>query len=329
MLYYKYQKTHIESRNGIEVIHTMKLLKAIDIQSENKEEILPGFSGDFPYIASRAELDRYITLGAPWHWHRTIELFYVESGSLEYTTPHGKWIFPAGSGGMVNANVLHTSCVKPSDIPNVQLLHQIDPVFLAGSHGSRMEAKYILPTTSAPALEMIALYPGNPAHDAILKDIRQAFEISDQEWGYEFKLRETLTYIWLKLFELARPVMDVKQGAGKTDELMKALMVYVHENYPQTISVDQLADSVNISKRVCFRIFQDNLHMTPVEYIREYRLQKACQMLAEGNTPITQIAYCCGLGSSSYFGKTFRERFGCTPAQYRKIWHDSDKNQHK
>ena len=326
MLYYTYQKTYFDTRNGAEVIHTMKLLKAIDIQSENKEEILPGFSADFPYIASRAELDRYLTLGAPWHWHRTIELFYVESGCLEYTTPHGKWVFPAGSGGLVSANVLHTSSVTPAQKPNVQLLHQFDPSFLAGSHGSRMEARYFLPMTSAPSLEMIALYPQTEAHKAILKEIRQAFDISDQEWGYEFKLREMLTSIWLKLFELARPAMEEKQVGGKSDELMKALMVYVHENYQHSISVEQLADSAHISKRVCFRIFQDNLHMTPVEYIREYRLQKACQMLADTNVPITQIAYSCGLGSSSYFGKTFRERFNCTPAQYRKNWHDRDTN---
>ena len=301
----------------------MKLLKTIDIQSENKEEILPDFSGEFPYLASRAELDRYLTLGAPWHWHRTVELFYVESGCLEYTTPHGKWVFPAGSGGFVNANVLHTSSVTPGQQPNVQLLHQFDPAFLAGNPGSRMETKYIRPLISAPSLEMIAFSPEIETQKAILTEIRQAFAISDQDWGYEFKLREALAGIWLKLFELARPVMEEKRVGGMSDELVKALMVYVYENYQHPISVDQLAASVHISKRVCFRIFRDNLHMTPVEYIREYRLQKACQLLANTDTPITQIAYHCGLGSSSYFGKTFRERFGCTPAQYRKEWHDA------
>ena len=123
--------------------------------------------------------------------------------------------------------------------------------------------------------------------------------------------------------------MGEKQVGGKTDELIKTLMVYVHENFQHAISIDQLADFAHISKRACFRIFQDNLHMTPVEYIREYRLQKACQMLVETSVPITQIAYCCGLGSSSYFGKTFRDAFGCSPMEYRRRWHDSDKNRHK
>ena len=64
--------------------------------------------------------------------------------------------------------------------------------------------------------------------------------------------------------------------------------------------------------------------MTPVEYMRTYRLQKACLMLTKGKEPITLIAYACGFGSGSYFGHVFRERFGCSPAEYRKKWHDRD-----
>ena len=274
----------------------MRLVRSIEINGCSREEQLPGFSPEFPCIVSRVELN-YLYSGAPWHWHRAVELFYVESGCLEYTTPNGKWLFPAGSGGLVNANVLHTSCIRSGDGSHVQLLHLFDPVFLAGGHGSRMETKYILPLISARALEMIALYPEDSVQETILKEIRRSFEISDGEWGYEFQLRESLAHIWLKLFELARPVMKAKQEISKSDQLMKLLMVYIHENYQHPITVDQLADHAHISKRVCFRVFQDNLHMTPVEYIRKYRLQKACQMLAHSDAPITEIAYSCGLGS--------------------------------
>ena len=40
---------------------------------------------------------------------------------------------------------------------------------------------------------------------------------------------------------------------------------------------------------------------------RAYRLQAACQMLAKGQEAVTVISHECGLGSSSYFGKVFRE----------------------
>lgn len=85
----------------------MKNIHSIEFYTGSKEELLPGFEKDFPYIASRAELDKYIGCYVPWHWHRTVELFYMESGSIEYDTPGGKILFPAGSGGMINPNVLH------------------------------------------------------------------------------------------------------------------------------------------------------------------------------------------------------------------------------
>ncbi len=304
----------------------MNHLQGIDINESTKEEMLSGFAPDFPYTATYAELDKYIELQAPWHWHRTVELFYMQSGTLEYTTPKGKWVFPAGSGGFVNFNVLHTSRVVPSGDSTVQLLHLFDPALLSGEHGSRIEGKYVLPLTTAPNAEMIPLYPDDPVQSEILKEIKQAFDLSEQEWGYELKLREALTHIWMKLFELARPAFEQRNASKDSDDKIKMLMVYIHEHYGEPISVERLAQAAHISKRACFRLFQETLHMTPVEYIRSYRLQKACQMLAKSKESVTQIAYSCGLGSSSYFGKTFREIIGCSPTEYRRQWHDHDKN---
>lgn len=307
----------------------MKNIQSIQLIEGSNEELLPGFSPEFPYIASRALLDRYIEPATPWHWHRTVELFYMESGTLEYTTPNGTWVFPAGSGGFVNSNILHTSRVIPSGVETVQLLHLFEPELLSGGQTSRIDTKYIRPLTCAAGIEMIALSPDNPSQAELLKKIRAVFDLDEDGWGYEFALRQQLTQIWLALFELARPAMEQQSSAKDSDEKMKAMMRYIHTHYPENISVDQLAREAHISKRVCFRLFRENLHMSPVEYMTSYRLRKACQRLAESDESITQIAYNCGLGSSSYFGKLFREHFGCSPAAYRKEWHNRDSNTHK
>ena len=307
----------------------MKNIQSIQLIEGSNEELLPGFSPEFPYIASRALLDRYIEPAVPWHWHRTVELFYMESGTLEYTTPNGKWVFPAGSGGFVNSNVLHTSKVIPSGAETVQLLHLFESELLSGGQASRIDAKYIRPLTAAAGIEMIVLSPNDPKQAELLKKIRAVFDLDEDGWGYEFVLRQQLTEIWLNLFELARPAMELQSGTKDSDEKMKAMMRYIHAHYPENISVDQLAKEAHISKRVCFRLFRENLHMSPVEYMTDYRLRKACQRLAETDESVTQIAYGCGLGSSSYFGKLFREHFGCPPAAYRKEWHNRDNNTHK
>lgn len=305
----------------------MKNIQNIQLVEGSNEELLPGFSPDFPYIASCALLDRYLEPATPWHWHRTVELFYMESGTLEYTTPNGKWVFPAGSGGFVNSNILHTSKIIPSGGETVQLLHLFEPELLSGGQSSRIDTKYIRPLTAAAGIEMIVLSPDDAVQAELLKKIRAVFDLDEDSWGYEFTLRQQLTEIWLALFELARPEMEQRFIARDSDEKMKAMMRYIHAHYPDSISVDQLAKEAHISKRVCYRLFQENLHMSPVEYMTGYRLRKACQCLTETDEQITQIAYNCGLGSSSYFGKLFREHFGSTPAQYRRKWHDHDKNE--
>ena len=267
----------------------MQNIRSIKLDEGSKEELLPGFEAEFPYIATCAELDKYLEPIVPWHWHRTVELFYMESGCLEYTTPNRNWIFPAGSGGFVNSNVLHTSQLRSSGESNIQLLHLFDPSLLSGESGSRMESKYILPLTTSPSVEIIPLYLEDPVHTQILADMRQAFELSPQDWGYEFALRNPLSQIWLKLFDLARPAVEQEHYSKNADDKIKALMVYVHEHYRESISVAQLAKAAHISNRVCFRLFQENLYITPVEYMRSYRLQKACEMLTKTAAPLPKL----------------------------------------
>ncbi len=300
----------------------MKNIYSIEFYTGSKEELLPDFASDYPYIASRVDLDQHIGRYTPWHWHKAVELFYMESGSLEYHTPGGKLLFPAGSGGMVNSNVLHMTKAISQTEKNIQLLHIFDVSLLAGEQGSRIEQKYITPVAAAPQIEIIPLFPGNKTEEKVLQLIMEAFHFSNNEFGYEVKLREALSEIWLMLFQLSRPMREKKREHSKSNDKIKMMMIYIHEHYQEKISISELAAAAYLSERDCFRVFHDCLHMTPAEYIRAYRLQAACQMLAKGQEPVTVISHECGLGSSSYFGKVFREYAHCTPSEYRRKWQD-------
>ncbi len=302
----------------------MRNIRRIEFHTGSKEELLPDFAGDFPYIASDVDLNNYIGRFVPWHWHRAVELFYMESGSIEYSTPGGKMLFPAGSGGLVNSNVLHMTRAASKAEHNRSFLHIFDPSLLAGEPGSRIEKKYILPIMTAPQIEIIPVYPGDVKQDTILKLILEAFQISEQDFGYEMELRQILSRIWLMLFELSQPVLEKGGEYNKSNDKIKLMLVYIHEHYSEKISVSELAAAAYLSERECFRVFHDCLHMTPTEYMKSYRLQMACQMLARGQEPVTVISQACGLGSSSYFGKVFREYANCTPLEYRARWQDSD-----
>ncbi len=316
---------HPEARtNGGKKMH---IVRHLEYYSGSKEEKIPDFRPDFPYIATQVELDHYRGSFVPWHWHKALELFYMERGELRYHTPGGTLVFPAGSGGLVNSNVLHMTEVLSRTGPNIQKIHFFDPVLISGSYDSLIEQKYVTPVTSAAQLELVPLYPDDPDQADILRLIRQAFLLDEAGFGYELRLRDLLSEIWFQLFTHISPVLQEPSApAGSAGDKIKTMMVYVHEHFSEKIAVSDLAASAYLSERECYRVFRRCLHMTPAEYVTGYRLQIACRMLAEGGEPVTSIGHACGLGSSSYFGKTFRGHLGCTPLEYRRRWQDNDKN---
>ena len=222
-----------------------------------------------------------------------------------------------GCGGLINSNVPHMTRPGPDFASSTQLLHLFDPSFISGVHGSLIDEKYVTPLTTASQIEIIPLYPDHPEHKQVLSAIRDSFLISENTPGYELKLRSALSDIWFQIFELALPLMQTKDRFDKRNKRLRLMMVYIHEHYAEKISVKDIAGTAFASERECFRLFHDCLHMSPAEYIKNYRLQAACDMLANTREHITFISQSCGFGSSSYMGKIFRESMGCTPNEYR------------
>lgn len=311
-------KSEIVISNGVAEGGVMKDIFEMRLQ-ENSEELLEGFAADFPYVSSRALLDQYTVF---WHWHRAVELFYVACGSLEYHTPMGRTAFPAGSGGLVNTGVLHTTRPQGGAGPTVQKLHLFDASLLAGQTEGRIYQKYFAPILAAPQIELLPLYPHNPAHRHTLDKLKASFRLPQDAPGYEIRLREALTAIWLDFLELTPPGRE--QG-GRSSENIKRMMLYVHEHYSENIQVSDIAAAGYVSERECYRAFQSFLHTSPGEYVKGYRLRAACRMLIDGSGTITQISQSCGFGSASFFGKTFRAGLGMTPSAYRRKWQDTAK----
>ena len=290
---------------------------------DNKQELFPSFSEDFPYIATLARIDKRPGGIVPWHWHDAVELFYMESGCLEYETPGQTVRFPAGSGGFVNAGILHSTRAKNDGEETTQLLHIFEPSFIAGQINGVIFKRYIQPVISRTGLEILPVFPNTPTEIEWLTLMRSSFELNEDEPGYEMKLRNVLSELWMRMLSLV--------PAGKQLELdprrdrIREIMRFVQSHYMERISVAELAAFATVSERECYRLFHECLHCAPMEFIISYRLDMAGRMLLHSNKSMTEISQACGFGSSSYFGKVFLERFGCTPSQYRKTWQDREK----
>ena len=289
----------------------MQYINGIQFRYGTNEELLPGFSEDFPYISSCFELNGKYSV--PWHWHKTVELFYIDSGDLEYFTPRGHYVFSKGECGFVNANVLHRTEIPSSSKGVRQMLHIFDPSFISGGYNNRIASKYVMPLI----LSSIDVLKFEKERDEkIIDGIKAAFSLDENMMGYEMRLRFLLSDVWMMFLSSLQMPTDVSSSAD-SDARIRKLLGFVFEHYGERISIENLAESANISQRECYRIFRDRLHISPVEYINSYRIQIACQMLISSDKTITEIGQACGLGSSSYFGKVFKAKMGFSPEQFR------------
>lgn len=305
----------------------MRITRYLEFEAGSKKEKLPFISPDFPYVASRAELDYYEDNHCPWHWHEAVELFYVDSGSLTYYTPHSNIVFKKGEAGFVNSNVLHMTEFRSGSEKNITTIHLFEPSVISGVHDSAIARRYITPVIGSAGLEIVRFSPDMDMDAAVIDMVRKAFELDEKAFGYEISIRTALSDIWLKIFELKRELVGFRSDRTDfSEDRIKKMMVYIHEHYNEKIAVSELAAATFVSERDCYRIFQSQLHMTPSAYIQSYRLQVARQLLADTVMPVTEVGYASGFGASSYFGKVFRSATGYTPVQYRRKWQDSDKS---
>ena len=100
--------------------------------------------------------------------------------------------------------------------------------------------------------------------------------------------------------------------------ILKDMLSYVHEHYPEKISLNDIANAGKISISSCNTIYKKYLKESPIKHLLNYRLMKSCELLIENALSVTEIAFDVGFANTSYYIDTFKKRYGCTPNEYRK-----------
>ena len=88
--------------------------------------------------------------------------------------------------------------------------------------------------------------------------------------------------------------------------------------YPEELNTEDIARHFGLSKTQLYYIFKEVSGMTVSEYITEYRITRAKNLLINSTQSIELISQETGYGSLSSFSRVFKARTGCSPLQYRK-----------
>ncbi|MCP4130383.1 MAG: helix-turn-helix transcriptional regulator [bacterium] len=95
---------------------------------------------------------------------------------------------------------------------------------------------------------------------------------------------------------------------------------YIHTHLGHKIAVEDMASRANLSVSHFTRIFKQETTATPIEYLKQARLEAAKKMLQAADRTITEIAYECGFNSSAYLSSSFAEKYEVSPSEYRRLY---------
>lgn len=281
----------------------------LQIRHDQMEEI-QGLHSEYPYAFHRVDM---AVTAVPWHWHEAVEFGYVSSGRLQVSTAGQTQCFEKGEGFFINSNTLTAMADTENCILESHLFH---PVFLSGHFKSVFETKYLNPVIQNRNLELLPIRGNSPEEKQLLTKLRQLAKLQEER-DSEFPTRNILSDIWLLLMGILRKIQVSGGNAGNQDRIL-SMLAFIHENYRERITLEEIADAAAISTRECLRCFRVSVKQSPMEYLIGYRLRMAKKLLETTDMPVTEVALNCGFNSPSYFTKQFRENFGITPKACRK-----------
>lgn len=143
-------------------------------------------------------------------------------------------------------------------------------------------------------------------------------EYRDRLPGYERQLgilEERITHL------IIRNCLGTTSSIGSISHRfeVEAAIEFIHMNYMNKISVDDVCKSVNYSSSNFSRIFKKEMNRTLANYIIDIRLEKSKKLMEIGKDRLIDISYSCGFNSPAHFSSSFKKSFGTTPSNYQNM----------
>jgi AraC family transcriptional regulator len=121
---------------------------------------------------------------------------------------------------------------------------------------------------------------------------------------------------FLELVSGQAPPAPAAQGRDRRRAVDAALWIDAHSHQP--IDLESAAGEAALSPFHFLRLFTRVLGVTPHQYLVRSRLRRAARLLADGDRPVTDVAYDVGFGDLSNFVRTFRRAARMSPRDFRR-----------
>ncbi len=257
--------------------------------------------------------DNLILEPVPYHWHDEIELIVVIEGQMELVVELEKHVILQGEGVFINSGRLH-SCAAVEQNECVIKSFVFHSRFIYGDIQSNMYENYFREFLSEGSTSTCHLSKSGcslvlNAYDEFLR----------KEFAYEFLVRQKLTDTLVDIIKnTEKQELKIDSKLRRQFDRCKLMMTFIQQHYQSEISLLDIAQSAQIKESEALRCFKSALKTSPIKYLKNYRLEQAALRLKNTNHAIIHIGLDCGFYEMSYFAKSFKEHYGCTPSAYRK-----------
>lgn len=251
----------------------------------------------------------------PAHFHTHCEIMYVLDGEVDVTV----------DGVTYRAMRDEAIFIAPHQIHSFKSSHLISIFVLFAE----------LATFNDYAERMAESLPASPiVHLELPEEIETARAVLQYLWGLfqsphahvsqrpNLKPERVLTARSMVKAAIAI-FMDHIEWVKKqsvTPDIMRQILEYCAEHYKTDISIQSVADALEVSPHAVTRIFTANFHQNFRKYINSLRIDEAAYKLISSADSITQIAFSVGFDTLRTFNRAFLAERNVTPSEYRRMF---------
>lgn len=201
-------------------------------------------------------------------------------------------------------------------MPNIPTLYVAD---------DREPWRYIYATFKGPDAKSLISSCGLSDHDVIFN-----FPTDDETVNLIKKLHrvgkdngakgyDALGYFLIIMSNLVREYNKSRSQQLSPTHYIRLALSYIDDHLSYNINVRDVAAYIGIDRTHLYRLFTEQVGVSPSKYITNERLKRAVSLMAHKQLSINEIAISAGFYDLSHFTKAFTEKYGTTPGKYRKI----------
>ena len=250
------------------------------------------------------------------HWHDEAELTLIKRGRCTYQIRFETCEAEQGDLLFVPPAALH-SLMIPSKSRYESETYVFHMSFLGANTADICAVRYLAPVAAQSLLLPCHIRKGHPAHPELMEifnSINSVYENAAP--GYELILKSLLLRTIAVLLPYGKEESSRPQLQTEHMDKLKLVLEYISEHYAEELSIAQLAKLCFFSEYHFMRFFKKYMGMSCLEYIKDFRLEKASELLSQGETPVLDASLSSGFPNLSYFYREFKKKYGMTPKQF-------------